>query len=62
MVPICARPIRLGDYGFVGRGPIFMHQFPQAWLRLAGLRDGPPFGIDYFQNSIVAIAPTAPIA
>lgn len=47
-------PIRLGDYGFVGRGPIFTHQFPQAWLRLAGLRDGPPFGIDYFQNSIVA--------
>src|SRR5262249_29147976 len=24
------------------------------WLDLAGLRDGPPFGIDYFQNSIVA--------
>jgi hypothetical protein len=47
-------PIILSSYGFVGRGPLFTHQFPQAWLSLAGLRDGLPFGIDYFQNSIVA--------
>lgn len=47
-------PIILADYGFVGRGPLFTHQFPQAWLSLAGLRDDVPFAIDYFQNSIVA--------
>ncbi|MDQ2711205.1 MAG: hypothetical protein M3Y24_03035 [Acidobacteriota bacterium] len=44
----------LCGYRFVGRGPIFTHQYPQAWLRLANLRDGPPFQIDYFQNSVVA--------
>jgi hypothetical protein len=41
-------------YKFVGRGPIFVHQYSQAWLSLANLRDGPPFGIDYFQNSVSA--------
>jgi hypothetical protein len=41
-------------YKFVGRGPIFVHQYSQAWLSLANLRDGPPFGIDYFQNSVAA--------
>ena len=39
---------------FVGRGPLFTHQYSQAWLDLAGLRDGPPFEIDYFQNSVAA--------
>jgi hypothetical protein len=41
-------------YRFVGRGPLFTHQYSQAWLYLAGLRDGPPFEIDYFQNSVAA--------
>ncbi|HET6178458.1 MAG TPA: glucoamylase family protein [Candidatus Sulfotelmatobacter sp.] len=41
-------------YRFVGRGPLFTHQFSQAWLDLAGLHDGPPFAIDYFQNSVIA--------
>jgi hypothetical protein len=41
-------------YRYVGRGPLFTHQFSQAWLDLAGLRDGPPFGIDYFRNSAAA--------
>ncbi len=44
----------LCGYRFVGRGPIFTHQYSQAWLDLANLRDGPPFQIDYFQNSVVA--------
>lgn len=44
----------LCGYRFVGRGPIFTHQYSQAWLDLANLRDGPPFQIDYFQNSAVA--------
>ncbi len=47
-------PVELAGYRFVGRGPIFTHQYSQAWMYLANLRDGPPFGIDYFQNSVVA--------
>jgi hypothetical protein len=47
-------PIQLAGYSYVGRGPIFTHQFSQVWLSLANLRDGPPFGIDYFQNSVTA--------
>jgi hypothetical protein len=46
--------IELYGYRFVGTGPIFVHQFPQAWLKLANQRDGPPFQIDYFENSRVA--------
>jgi hypothetical protein len=48
------QPIEFGAYKFVGRGPLFTHQYSQAWLHLAGLRDGPPLKIDYFQNSVVA--------
>lgn len=49
------RPV-IENFGYrvVGRGPLFTHQYSQAWLDLAGLRDGPPFGIDYFQNSVAA--------
>jgi hypothetical protein len=47
-------PIVFGNYGWVGRGPIFTHQFPQAYLDLSRLRDGQPYGINYFQNSVVA--------
>lgn len=46
--------IELAGYRFVGRGPLFTHQYSQAWLQLRGLRDGPPFEIDYFQNSVAA--------
>jgi hypothetical protein len=47
-------PIVFAQYGWVGRGPIFTHQFPQAYLDLSHWRDGLPFGINYFDNSIVA--------
>ncbi len=47
-------PIQLAGYHYVGRGPIFTHQYSQSWLSLAGLRDGPPFEIDYFRNSVSA--------
>jgi hypothetical protein len=47
-------PVQFGPYRFVGGGPMFTHQYPQAWLRLDGLRDGGPFGIDYFHNSRLA--------
>jgi hypothetical protein len=42
------------DYRFVGAGPLFTHQFSHAWLDLRRLRDGPPFHLDYFQNSVIA--------
>jgi hypothetical protein len=38
----------------VGGGALFTHQFPQAYLDLRNLRDGPPFGINYFDNSVIA--------
>lgn len=47
-------PVEFYDYRYVGSGPLFTHQYSQAWLGLAGLRDGPPFQIDYFQNSVIA--------
>ena len=47
-------PMEAYGYKFVGHGPLFTHQYSQAWLYLAGLRDGPPFEIDYFQNSVAA--------
>jgi hypothetical protein len=43
-----------GDYRFVGAGPLFTHQFSHAWLDFRGLRDGPPFEMDYFANSVTA--------
>jgi hypothetical protein len=48
------QPIEFCGYRYFGRGPLFTHQYSQAWLQLEGLRDGPPFEIDYFENSIVA--------
>ncbi len=47
-------PIVFANYGWVGRGPIFTHQFPQAYLDLSALRDGQPYGINYFDNSVIA--------
>jgi hypothetical protein len=47
-------PIRFARYGWIGRGPIFTHQYPQAYLNLANLRDGQPYGINYFDNSVIA--------
>lgn len=39
---------------FVSGSPLFTHQYPQAWLDLRGVRDGPPSNLNYFQNSIRA--------
>jgi hypothetical protein len=47
-------PVVFEDYRFVGAGPIFTHQFSQAWLDLRGLRDGPPLQINYYRNSVIA--------
>lgn len=47
-------PIAFNNLAWVGAGAIFTHQFPQAYLDLSHLRDGPPYGINYFQNSVIA--------
>ncbi len=47
-------PVDFGDYSYVGAGPLFTHQYSQAWLNLGGLRDGSPYFLDYFQNSVTA--------
>jgi hypothetical protein len=47
-------PVVFEEYRYVGGGPLFTHQFSQAWLGLRGQRDGPPYYLDYFQNSVVA--------
>jgi hypothetical protein len=47
-------PIVFQNLGWVGRGPIFTHQFPQAYLDFSKLRDGQPYGINYFDNSVIA--------
>ncbi len=46
-------PVEIGPYRYCGAGPVFTHQFPQAWLGLRGLRDGSPIR-DYFENSVTA--------
>jgi hypothetical protein len=47
-------PVVFEDYRFVGAGPLFTHQFSHAWLDLRGRRDGAPFELDYFSNSVLA--------
>ena len=47
-------PVVFEDFRYVGGGPLFTHQYSQAWLDLRGLRDGAPYSLDYFQNSAVA--------
>jgi hypothetical protein len=47
-------PVSFEGRHWVGGGAIFTHQFPQAWLDLRGLRDGLPFRMNYFDNSIIA--------
>lgn len=40
-----------GNYVYVGGGPLFIHQYSQAWLDLRGRRNS---RMDYFANSIAA--------
>jgi hypothetical protein len=42
------------SYNYVGAGPLFTHQYSQAWLDMRGLRDGPPYELNYFRNSVIA--------
>ncbi len=47
-------PAQFDRYRWIGRGPIFTHQYSHAWIDYRGLRDGPPSGLNFFQNSIAA--------
>jgi hypothetical protein len=47
-------PVVFERFRFVGSGPLFTHQFSHAWLDFRHLRDGPPFELDYFENSVRA--------
>ncbi len=47
-------PAEFDRFRWVGRGPIFTHQYSHAWIDFRGLRDGAPFELNYFDNSIVA--------
>ncbi len=47
-------PAVFDPYSWVGRGPIFTHQYSHAWVDYRSVRDGPPFELNYFDNSVVA--------
>jgi hypothetical protein len=47
-------PVAFESYNYVGAGPLFTHQYSQAWLDMRGLRDGPPYELNYFRNSVIA--------
>jgi hypothetical protein len=43
------------DFSYVsGADPLFVHQYAHAWIDFRGRQEGPPSGIDWFQNSVVA--------
>jgi hypothetical protein len=48
-------PAEDGNYKwYSGGAPLFVHQFPQAWLDLRGRRDSREPFVDYYQNSVIA--------
>ncbi len=47
-------PVVFEKFAWVGGGAIFTHQFPQGYLDFSNLRDGPPYQINYFENSVIA--------
>jgi len=50
-----ARPVvKYDQFTFVSGGPLFTHQYTQAWVDMRGLHDSPPSNLNYFKNSITA--------
>ncbi len=47
-------PAQFDQYRWIGRGPLFTHQYSHAWIDYRNRVDGPPFQLNYFDNSIVA--------
>src|SRR6185437_4297395 len=53
--------VNVGGYTYVGGGPLFIHQYPQAWLDLRDrstqqepTRPANNPNVDYFANSVAA--------
>ncbi len=48
-------PVEYGKYKwFSGGAPLFIHQYPQAWLDLRGRKDSREPFVNYYENSITA--------
>ncbi|HXK61631.1 MAG TPA: glucoamylase family protein [Acidobacteriota bacterium] len=47
-------PNRYAGYEFIGRAPLFTHQYSHAWVEYRGRRETCGTGIDYFENSVTA--------
>jgi hypothetical protein len=47
--------IEYGSYKFLSGGaPLFIHQYPQAWVDFRGRREVKAPHVDYFENSVIA--------
>lgn len=47
--------IEYGKYKFLSGGaPLFIHQYPHAWVDFRGRRETKPPHVDYFENSVIA--------
>ena len=47
-------PVVYDGYRYIGTGPLFTHQYSQAWVDLRGLKEARAPYVDYFANSIAA--------
>lgn len=48
-------PVEYENYKwFSGGAPLFVHQFPQAWLDLRNRKDSRPPFVNYYENSVTA--------
>lgn len=48
-------PVEYGEYKwFSGGAPLFVHQFPQAWLDLRNRKDSREPFVNYYENSVIA--------
>ena len=47
--------ITYGEYKFLSGGaPLFIHQYPHAWVDFRGRRESKEPRVDYFENSVIA--------
>ncbi|MCL6508053.1 MAG: hypothetical protein K6T59_13615 [Bryobacteraceae bacterium] len=47
-------PYHFDGYTYIGRDPLFVHQYSHAWVDFRGRREARPPHIDWFENSVVA--------
>ena len=46
--------VAAGGNSYIGGGPLFIHQYSQAWLDLRNRASGSPPSLDYYANSVAA--------